>query len=373
MPSSSGKRGENIKDQKIGRTIRQDFKDMGGGTFKRTILHEFKDIYYFYVDEETRKRLSRMGKFKRWFMMSFNVLKSMFLKLTPFRRLLLLVSIALAMSNTSYQGEDIQVTVSLPSIGYAILLFVLILELKDKLLAQDELAAGRVVQKSMIPDRNPELTGWEIYLNSFPANEVGGDLVDYIELDKDTLGIVIADVAGKGLGAALYMVKMQSTFRAIAHSFRSLTDFGMRINEIFCRDGVPTRFISLLYLTLTSKSDTVQYLNAGHLPPLVMRRGAVSELPQGDTAIGLTADTVFNEKQAVLNSGDMMLIYSDGITEARDKEGQFFGDNRLQGLFLRMADKSPAEVGKRLVKEVNTFIGDEGMSDDISFIIIKRR
>ena len=247
------------------------------------------------------------------------------------------------------------------------------LELKDKLLAHDELRIGRTVQKALLPEENPTLAGWSIWLFTRPANDVGGDLVDYINLDSDHLGLALGDVAGKGLGAALLMSKLQSTLRAIAPDYKSLSELGERINLIFCRDSLPNKFATLVYLELTQNSGNVRLLNAGHLPPsLVLHGSNVNELSRGAAALGLMKSSKFQEQEIELSPGDLLLTYSDGVTEARNERDEFFGDQRLISIIGKSAGVSPENVGEKILAEVDTFVGDAPRSDDLSLVIIKR-
>ena len=202
----------------------------------------------------------------------------------------------------------------------------------NKLLAQHELETGRAVQFALMPAQHPTLPGWETWLYTCPANEVGGDLVDYLMVRENTLGITLGDVAGKGLGAALFMAKIQATVRAIAPNFDSLAELGEEVNHIFRRDGLPGRFVSLVYLEVVPNQGQVRVLNAGHFPPIVIRREAIDEMPKGAPALGLMPNAPFMEQSTSLEVGDLLLVYSDGVTEARNEEGEFFDDERLKAL-----------------------------------------
>ncbi|MDX1429672.1 MAG: SpoIIE family protein phosphatase, partial [Rhodothermales bacterium] len=192
-------------------------EDIRSGEIKHSLQRDFREISEFYLDDTTRDRLSSMGRVKKSFVVSIEVLKSMFLKLTPARRLMLILAIFLAVNGL---GESTGQVLA----GFMILTFILILELKDKLLAQDELAAGRVVQRALMPEQSPRVEGWDTWIYTRPANDVGGDLVDYLELDRERVGIAIGDVAGNGLPAALLMAKLQATVRAVATEYDSLAD-----------------------------------------------------------------------------------------------------------------------------------------------------
>jgi sigma-B regulation protein RsbU (phosphoserine phosphatase) len=354
----------NGKSKKSGKKFSETvWEDLHRGDLKRTFKKDFKDIYQFYFDDETRARLSKMNKFKRVFVIMFLLLKNMILKLTPARRVLLLIGIIFSIGRSDSNNGFI---------GMAILLLILILELKDKLLAQDELAVGRAVQFALMPEKNPKFPGWEVWLFTRPANDVGGDLVDYLKISESRLYVALADVSGKGLGAALFMSKLQSTIRALAQDFDSLELFGKRINEIFCRDALPNRFASLVYVELTDNSGKVRLLNAGHFPPVIIHGETITELPQGSSALGLSVDSEYTEQTAELNVNDLLVIYSDGLTEACNEEGEFFGDQMLFELLKRIGGLTAEKAGKKLLQENKIFVGEAPQNDDLSLAIIKR-
>ena len=356
---------------RIGRTI---INDIRRGGFKRTFRQDLKDIYHFYLDYETKQRLSRMGKVKKWFLLVVWLVKSLILKLSPLRRIMLVISLILIFigrSEINANGGGIAFN-NLLQIGFVFLLIILMLELKDKLLAQDELAVGRTVQQAFIPHRHPTLAGWNIWLYTQPANDVGGDLVDYLQISGNKLHIALADVAGKGLGAALMMAKLQATLRALAPNFASLGELGAQVNKILCRDGLPSRFASLVYLELQSDSAIIRYLNAGHIPPLFIRNNKTRELSKGAPALGLNPNSLYHEQQLSLDQNDVLIIYSDGITEAHDVKGHFFGESRLFKLVQELSNLPVDQIGRQILTRVKNFVGDARRHDDVSLIVIKK-
>ncbi|HEX9971466.1 MAG TPA: PP2C family protein-serine/threonine phosphatase, partial [bacterium] len=216
------------------------------------------------------------------------------------------------------------------------------------------------------------LEGWDIWLYTQPANDVGGDLVDYLYLDQSRLQIALADVAGKGLGAALLMAKLQATLRALAPNFKSLGELGAQVNEILCRDGLPNRFASLVYLEIMADSNKVRLLNAGHMPPILIRDRKIVELPKGKSALGLHKKSKYNEQKIILKPNDVLVIYSDGITEARNEQGAFFNEQRLLNLLVKLSSLTVAELGKRIIAEVERFIGEARRHDDVSLVILRK-
>lgn len=347
--------------------------DLFRGDLKRTLSRDLHDLYHFYLDEEARKRITRMGAVHKLFSVSWWLLKSLILKLPPLRRLMLLLSIWLfLMGDITFRGQRLQIDFHFGIVSFVIVLVILMLELKDKLLARDELAVGRAVQLALMPTANPTIEGWEIWLFTRPANDVGGDLVDSILLKDGRLGLVLGDVSGKGLGAALLMAKLQATLRAFATEGDSLADLGGRVNRILCRDGLPGRFATLVFLELDPRSGSIRLLNAGHMPPYVVRDDGVQSLPSVAPVVGILPEASYVEQALDLAPGSMLLIYSDGLTEAMNGKEEFFGEERLYGLLPGLRELSPKAAGERLLVEVARFVGDERYNDDLSLIVIKR-
>lgn len=347
---------------RLGQTV---IDDITQSDFQRTMSQDFQDVYHLFLDPEKRRELDEKDDVSRWLYMSFWLLKNSLRKLTPTRRLLLFGGLLLFVAGVF---GNFTAMVS----GFLVLLLILLLELKDKLLAQDELETGRAVQVALMPREHPAVPGWQTWLYTRPANEVGGDLVDYLELDDGHLGLALGDVAGKGLGAALVMATLQATLRALAPAHDDLGILGTTINRIVRRDGLPSRFVSLLYLTLAPSSGQVRLLNAGHLPPYVARRDGVEMMPKGAPALGLTAEAVYTEHPLALADGDLLLVYSDGLTEARNEAGEFFGEERLETLLPYLRTLSAEEAGRHLLDVLSDFVGAARASDDLSLVLVKR-
>ena len=227
---------KNKTEPKIAKTIVDDFRK---GDLRKGIRRDYRDMKEFFIDDERKKRLLSMGWFKRWFLTSWWLLKGLFFNLTPIRRLLFVLALILILSSRQIiivgHGQA-EVSTNLSLLGGILLIFIIMLELKDKLLAKTELSEGRSIQSALMPNQNPEVPGWDVWIYSHPANDVGGDLVDYLPLDSNKYGLSLADVSGKGLGAALFMAKLQATIRALAPDYKSLSEFINKLNQIFHRD-----------------------------------------------------------------------------------------------------------------------------------------
>ena len=223
-----------------------------------------------------------------------------------------------------------------------------------------------------MPTTMPVFPGWDIWLMTTPANDVGGDLVDYLQKDEQVLDLALADIAGKGLGAALMAAKLQATMRAIAPESASLVDLADKVNAIICRDGLPNRFATLAYVRLLKDSSTVRLLNAGHLPPMILRSSELEQLAKKAPAIGLTPQATYGEQEFQIASGEYLIMVSDGVLEARNEQEGFFGEERFRQLLQRLRGLSAESAGKRILQEVEIFVGDAPRSDDISLVIVRK-
>jgi phosphoserine phosphatase RsbU/P len=359
--------------QRFSRVLRDDFRNIN---FNRDIKHEFKELKSFYLSEEEKQRLSEMRRIKGFFFVVGWMVRSLFLHLTPIRRLLTVVGLIFILIDSSIVvnlGNGNVHANNNGLIGGTLIFIVLMLELKDKLLAKDELEAGRKVQKALTPERSPKVVGWSIWLYTRPANEVGGDLVDYLKINGNKVGIILADVAGKGLHAALLMAKLQATIRALAADYDSLSELCIKINNIFCRDSLPSIFASMLYMELKPEDSQIRYVNAGHFPPLLVKNdGVTNETPKSNTALGLMKDFKYKEELINMDPGEILVTYSDGVTEARNEYGQFFEKERLLRVLSRISRYKFEDMGEIIVREVDNFVGDAPVNDDLSLIIIRK-
>ncbi len=374
MTSSS--RPSPASDKPIWETLRQDWRyvrDDVSPTWKATLRMTMAELEEFYLTPEHRKRLKAMGPVKRWASLSWWLLKSLFLKLSPARRVLLLLALILLLGSTrvgSSGGASVSFDGSL--FGSLLILGILLLELRDKLLARHELEAGRAVQRALMPERCPALEGWEVWSYTRPANDVGGDLVDCLEIAPGRVAFALADVAGKALPAALLMAKVQSTLRALATDVPSLSDLAGKTNAILCRDGLPNRFATLVYMEVRDGDGSVRLVNAGHMPPVRIADGSYHELPHGDMALGMMPGSTYSEQQVELQPGELLVIYSDGVTEALNEGGEFYGDDRLRAVFAGLGGLTASEAGTRLLASVDAFIGPTRPYDDLSLIVLRR-
>lgn len=367
------------KEQKSGRTepgitktIRSDFKQT---KIKEEFKNEYANLKQSFLDEERKKKLEQMNPVKKFFVLPWWLLKSSYYRLTPFRRLLLVLGIIFILISGNSQVNENAVNLDVNAkaiIGGIILLFILALELKDKLLAKTELEEGRSIQQALMPERSPKIEGWDIWLFTRSANDVGGDLLDFIQISEKKFGVTLGDVAGKGLSAALLMAKLQSTIRALVYDFPSLPALGKKLNKIFHRDSLPKIFASMVYAELCIDSREVKFINAGHFPPILIRKKNITQHKKDAPALGLVYESEFNEQSVSLDKNDFMIIYSDGLTEAQNESEDFFGEERFFELLKNSSSKSSEQLGETILSSVDEFIDKTPAHDDLTVAIIKR-
>lgn len=347
--------------------------DLRRGDLAGNVSRDVRDLYRFYLDGESRRRLESMGRLRRTFWVLGWLFRSLLLKLTPARRALLLAALILTILGwTEFVAGGLALRFDFRPWGFLLLLIVLMLELKDKLLAKDEIQVARQVQRALLPREQPRLDGWEVWGFTVPANDVGGDLVDYVDLGAGRLGAVLGDVSGKGLGAALLAAKLQATLRALAPDSPSLDELGERMNSILLSDGLANRFSTMFYAELSPDSGHVRYLNAGHNPPILLRREGHETLRPSGRPLGMLEGSSYREGAVEVERGELLAVYSDGITEAENGAGEEFGTGRLETLLRANAEVPLELLGRAILDAVDRFTGGERPSDDRSLVLARR-
>lgn len=239
-----------------------------------------------------------------------------------------------------------------------------------------ELAMAGQIQASFLPRVLPDLEGWQLASTLKPARETAGDFYDFIPLPGGRWGIVIADVADKGMGAALYMALCRTLLRTFAAEHVSRPDLVLAAaNRRMLSDARADLFVTVFYGVLQPQTGTLTYSNAGHNSPLWLddpRTGVVTELQPTGMALGVIEDATWQQNTAQLAGGDLLLLYTDGVTEAQDRQGQFFGRGRLLDLARANATRSAQAVLGAVTEEVRSFAQGTSQSDDMALIVARR-
>jgi phosphoserine phosphatase RsbU/P len=236
-----------------------------------------------------------------------------------------------------------------------------------------ELQMARRVQYSLLPDKLPEIAGWEFAVLWQPAREVAGDYYDFIRDDLN-LGMVVADVTDKGMPAALFMAFTRSIIRASMNKTQHPQVGIKQANRLICLESTRGLFVTLFYAQLDSTKNILTYVNAGHNPPLFYRahNDILSELTKTGMALGIDEDTQYEQRTVNLDKGDFILLYTDGITEAFDASNHQFGNGRLRSVVYQNRYASADQLLSAIGEAVESFIASTPPTDDITIMIAKK-
>ena len=237
-----------------------------------------------------------------------------------------------------------------------------------------ELALASEIQQRFQPTAPPQLPGYELQGISFPCYEIGGDYYDFIKRDDGRLVIALGDVSGKGTAAALLMSSLHAAIHAQSGSHDSLVATISAVNRYLAENIPPNRFVTLFYAELEPQSGALSFLNAGHNPPLIVHAaGTVEQLASGGLPLGIKPDADYREGRTQLQNGDVLVIYSDGVTEAVSPTGEEFGPTRLYEVVSRNVDASAAGIRDRIESALTKFSQGTRAADDITLVIVKRQ
>ncbi len=236
-----------------------------------------------------------------------------------------------------------------------------------------ELKIAHDIQQSFLPDAIPLLKGFELAALNLPAKEVGGDFYDFIPISEDKIGVTIADVSGKGVPAALFMALSRTIVRANATRSPDVVSVIQDANKLITADAKSGMFVTLFYAILDLREKTLTYVNAGHNPP-VMFKGKTSELIMliaKGIALGAMEDIELEERKIVLKSGDMVVFYTDGVTEAEDEKERQFGKERLFKTIKENHNLPANDMIEKIKEVVLSFCGKQPQFDDITLMVLK--
>jgi sigma-B regulation protein RsbU (phosphoserine phosphatase) len=244
---------------------------------------------------------------------------------------------------------------------------------RQKIRIERDLLAAREVQTSLLPKDLPSIQGYDFAATTVPALEVAGDLYDFVPLDESRIAVSLGDVSGKGLPAALLMANIQATLRQQASAAGSPVECITRANRLLYQHTSPEKFVTLFYMFLDHRKHRFVFSNAGHeFPLLVSASGAVRRLETGGVVLGIVEEFPFEEETVALSRSDLLVVYSDGITEAPDKSGEQFGVRRLESLILENKDRPAEEILQAILAAVYAHAGGGAASDDRTLVILRR-
>ncbi|MFQ5584716.1 MAG: SpoIIE family protein phosphatase [Calditrichia bacterium] len=242
--------------------------------------------------------------------------------------------------------------------------------LRKKRLESDLLVASKI-QKALLPRRPPCIPGIQIEALNIPSQIVGGDLYDVFRSNQDKLGVAIGDVSGKGAPAAILMAVVYAGFKSLLKEIYQVSEVIARLNNLLEEATTPGYFATFFFGMIEPQKNKLYYCNAGHNPPVLLKSNKrVSYLETGGTVLGFLPNQIYTQAAVEFASGDYLILYTDGITEIKNREGEEFGEDRLEKLLLKNYGAPPREMRKTILQSIQSFAGTMDFQDDVTMLII---
>jgi phosphoserine phosphatase RsbU/P len=369
-------------------------RDLSREDLQRLFTHDTPDAYNFFargVDEEV---FARLPWWKRLPLRFRQVFVAFTLRLPPARRALYIGALAVALLGVVrlFRGFAlVDVPFGLPLFQIAVLLpvwadgtfalivslvlvnLLVLLEVADRLSLKGELEVAREIQLAMLPRGTYTTSDIEVFGTTRPANTVGGDFYDVLPLPDGTLILTLGDVAGKGSPAALLMALLLAVLRTLVDERLEPAALVERLNVQISRHSPASRFITLFYAVYDPRTGSLAYVNAGQNPPLIRRRsGSYERLSATGVALGMFEGSRFDAIETRIEPGDLLALYSDGITEAENPAGEPFEEPGLQRVLDAFVDQTAAELGIRVLTAVESHARRPRFADDLTILLLKR-
>jgi phosphoserine phosphatase RsbU/P len=367
-----------------GHRVRQFWQRVSEGRQLDDLWSQFaadaRASYGFYGKDVDWEEIQKLPRWHRPFHIAKDIFWAMLIKMTPARRVLLLIALVmLLMSGFTFQfGHNVSVEFKFELFAALIFLLLLSLELADKVTMKRDLEIAREIQMWLVPSEPPQVAGADIAFATRPQNSVAGDYYDAFYPDpenKERLVVVIADVAGKSVPAALLMATLQASLRTIAGEGVPVAELVTRLNRYasaYSLDG--RRFTTAVLCEYDPGTRRLTYVNAGHNAPILRRaNGSFETLETGGLPLGIKLGAEYQTATLELRPGDALIFFTDGVVEAFNESGEEFGNSRWQGAIHNLPGWNAQETLQFLMKRVDEFVGPTRQSDDITCLVFRSK
>ncbi len=367
---------------------------------QRLFTRDTPEAYRYFTRGLDVEKIRRMPWYKRWWIYTRELFVRFSMRLTPARRFLYGASVILTLvglmelfrgvGSTRVLLFPFHVSIPLPHwepgavkllLGFLGLQMLILMEIADRLSLKGELEVARDIQLAMLPSGTVETAAPAAGESgpsracglTRPANTVGGDFYDILPLPDGRLIVTVGDVSGKGSPAALLMALLLAMMRTLVDEGLESARLLARLNTQIVRHAPGSRFITLFYGLFDPRTGALEYVNAGHLPPLIHRRdGSFDRLTSGNIALGMFDGSTYESHHAQINTGDALILYSDGITEAEDYRGQEFDETHLSAAITAAATHDPEPLGRAILAAVDRHAGDVRLVDDLTVLVLSQ-
>ena len=361
------------------RSVRDLFtRDVTEQGLRDLVGYETQDAWRYFSREIDFAGLRPLPWYKRHPLAAWKIFLAVAYRLSPARRLLFAVAVPLLVLAWARYGAEAALSwftapLSWPLVAASLLFALLVLELRDKLVLKGDLEIARQIQFGLLPFEPYERDGVAVCAAMRPANTVGGDYFDVIELGEGRLAVAVADVAGKGMPAALLMALLQGSLRTlITAGFRG-AELLEKLNAHLHANIPANRLVTLFYCELDAESGALTYVNAGHNPPYLLRPDGLLRLAATDVALGVLPAVRFTQAVTGLAPGDRLFVYTDGVSEAFDARDCEYGEARLQALLEGNRHLADAELLQKVQADVLVHCGSVRPQDDMTLLVLARR
>jgi sigma-B regulation protein RsbU (phosphoserine phosphatase) len=372
-------------------TYTRDFSAEG---LQRLFTHDTRDAYRYFTRGSDEDRYAGLAFWKRAPLYFRDTFMAFTLRLSPARRALYLGALAIALLGVIklFRGFGtvdlpfgvpfLQIGVMTPRwaagtlaliVSLILVNLLMLLEVADRLSLKGELEVAREIQLAMLPSGTLRIADVEICGITRPANTVGGDFYDVLPLADGRVILTLGDVAGKGSPAALLMALLLAVLRTLVDEALGASELVERLNVQIYRHTPASRFITLFYAVYSPSTGAITYVNAGQNPPLIRRlNGRYERLGTTGVALGMFDKSVFTSVDTVLDPGETLILYSDGITEAEDPNGQPFEEAGLELVVERFTNRAAGEIGAQVLTAVEAHARQSRFVDDLTILVLKR-
>jgi serine phosphatase RsbU (regulator of sigma subunit) len=351
---------------------------------QRLFTRDTREAYRFFARGIDERKLAGLKRHKLWLARAKLFFWAFTLRLSPARRVLYGVALVLCLIGflelfRGFGGSGVPLPMWAPGtgklfLGVALVNLLVLLEVADRLSLKNDLEIAREIQYAMLPQAAFDSPVFEAFGLTRPANTVGGDFYDVLPLPDGRVIVTLGDVAGKGSPAALLMALLLAMFRTLVDEGLESAALAERLNVQVSRHAPASRFITLFFAACDPATGRIVYVNAGHMPGLLRRRdGTFDHLSGGGIALGMFAHSKYEAHETVIEPGETLVLYSDGVTEAENHKGQAFEESGLQRVVTNYAQSSPPDLARAILRVVEAHAQETYLADDLTVLAVRRK
>ncbi len=371
-------------------------RDLTSVDFQRLFTRDTPEAYRYFSRGIDMRALDAKPWYRRWPSKLRLLFVAFTMRLSPARRVLYGIAVVAALLGliSLFRGFapvpfllfPFEIAIPLPRwvdgtvwllVGFVGLNLLILMEVADRLSLKSDLEIARDIQLAMLPGAVRDLGDVSISGITRPANTVGGDFYDILTVKDGRLVIALGDVAGKGSPAALLMALLLAMLRTLVDEDLASARLVERLNAQVIRHAPRSRFITLFYGVYDPRTGALEFVNAGHLPPIIRRAsGQLEHVGTAETsglALGMFESATYQTSQVTIEPGDVVVLYSDGITEAENGAGRPFDEAGIETILTSRADRDPEQIGRALLTAVEAHAGEVKLADDLTALVLKRR